>query len=761
MNSINTRLTKILSGIRSSNASDAAIQQVVDGINSLNFGGVSSEGLAVYFQSLDNSDQMEFIRLGGNQFHSELSGANLYRNQQAIFMLEFIRQRDLEPEEINGQMYSAFQVGIMEIFGQDWESRLNKPTGSSSVAVGFAKESRTKTVVDADGNTKEVTRKVRVNHQYKQVGSPILSLRPIEIGKHPTATIENSMGAEIEIQVHQPTENSIECGIMVKDIYWALATKSAKSKMSGDITSTGTRQVFIVGLVPHEKMRKCGEVGHIKIGDNVFSLTDHSKTLLAINAYCDEESDFTLLNTAFRADPLVWYYQNKFPGLDAWKLACNARAGVSRDRLTKGGMAPKKYLPVVGDTYGDIGIRAAQTKRYLDNQVEQVVRRLLELTKLKSAENLVKQNSVSEASYQDSIDALLRQNPGWSVEDAIRELVRLRMENMPDDEDIDVYDWYDEIYDVKREMTYEECAMELLHKRWINQNRAYMKTIGTVWKDSDGLHVTPKNIGKVGRSKDTKRRTGDKSMTVNGVRCQTLTTSFMVVSYGDFEANLNSEELTNLLSGIGFDFAGLLAEERADAEMFYNLDGELEREGGFNWSGAELGRDLSREDLVRLVDQCMRKASNRSIDFLLSSGDPWLSFRPHLMPEGVEVVMRHVDVDELKELQLAREWVLLAGEELNSRNILDALRKPGKWMWKVRKLLGIRKIPELRLVELDALLHNKVPDWENSESEAVIGHTVSEELYQRMKALSAEVENRKVSDDRMAAVKAMLRDAAA
>lgn len=682
MNSINTRLVKILSNIRSSNAENSVIQQVVDAINTLNFGQVSSAGLAIYYTSLDTADQMEYIKLGGNQYVSnggvpgkdvkELSGTDLYRNQQAAFSLEFIRQRDLEPEEIDGQMMAAFQIGMLELFGRDWEHQIQKPRGSQSVACGYSKEQRQVRQVKVNPDTGEsvekmVSRKVKTDQTWIQVGSPILSLKPFENGKHPTGFIQREIAGklvELEVPVHQPTESGLECGVMLTDKYWTLATKTTKSNRTNeDITAGMEREVFIVGLVSHWKMRKCNCVGCISVGSEVVDLAEYNSLLGQVIEFCDEEDNDVLLQEALMADPLVQYYRENFIGLDPVKLAHNARAGVSRDRLTKDGKAPKIWMGrIKDDLYKDAAQRASQTRRYLDYQVDDVIRRLLGDKKLTSAERLA-------------------------------------------DAGEDVTDWYDEVYNPETGRTFYQQAILELHKRWKSQNRNYMKEIGTVTRDGNELHVVPKNIGKCGRSKDVKRRTGDKSTTVNGARCRTLTTAFMHVEVTLDKEIPGWETLGFRQSGKQFVLKEVM-EARRFAELMtccemdtVELALEEMESGDFKFGG----KIPTKDDISRLYNGILLKMSNASTEFMISRGNAWICFRDHLTPEWCLVEMRHIEVDELKALQAARERVMACGEELTEQNILSALRHPGKWTQKASGKIGSVVSAE-RLAEVKAML---------------------------------------------------------
>lgn len=688
MNAIDERLLKLKVEIEKNSPDGHTTSRVMGAIQNLNFGGLSTVELYLYEISLNSDDRNLFVSLGGGNPNPqiELTGAELYRLQEASFKLEFIRQRDLEDVEIAGRVVPAFDYGMLELFGRDWENQLAKPRGSQSVSVGKSDTGEIKQVPNKNG--KIINRKVR-DVVYKQVGAPVLSLKPIEMGKHPE---------EDGTLIHQPTPEGLGCGYMLKEIYWALATKSVKDSASGgDMTGGGNhRKVFIVGIVPHEKSRLCGEIGCIQTQqDGLVSLGDYNKLLADTILFCHEENDSSLLTECLEVNPLIAYYMERY-GMcraDARKVAINVMAGVSKDRLTKNGMAPKIYMgKVPDDLYQDAAAQAGRSHRYLEAEINQVIRGLLGRKKLNSAESLA------------------------GVED-------------------DIEDWWDEI-NPETGLTYYDMAVDKLHARWKNQARSTIREMGVAkFNNATGelVSLDRKNFGKCGRSKDAKRRTFDKSTTVNGARCRTLTTAFLHVevtcdveppcaSEFGFKFNGESWVISEEMNWIrffqiglvaGLDWAAVAAEECLSDDPFKMSRGVDEMSSELNKlvdKLSDVDADLDKlldspqwEDVHRLVNRLMLNCSNMSSTEMFKSGNGWLTFRDHLSPESVLIEVRHIDVDELKRLQNARERIMACGKELNERNILDSLRHPGKWVRKSGGKIGSAVSVE-RLAEIKAMI---------------------------------------------------------
>lgn len=84
--------------------------------------------------------------------------------------------------------------------------------------------------------------------------------------------------------------------------------------------------------------------------------------------------------------------------------------------------------------------------------------------------------------------------------ESVQKIIEKSADHYMDEQELDVSDWYDEVYHAESGRTFYQQAILELHNRWKNQNRSYMKEIGTVTKDGNELHVIPKISGRwVGR----------------------------------------------------------------------------------------------------------------------------------------------------------------------------------------------------------------------------------------------------------------------
>lgn len=673
MNHIEQRLLELKVSIQQNGADAHTANKVWGAVTSLNFGGLDTAGLRCYELALNYEDLMQLTVFGGSNPNSQmdLTGAELYRLQEACFKLEFIRQKDLSDEMVTDHLgverrMSAFEVGMIEIFGRDWQNQLSKPRGSSSISVAKVRTGE----LNSEG-------KPIVERVYKQIGSPVLSTKPIEVGKHPKD--------ELDRHIHAPMENLVECGIMIKDVFWALATKTAEGelKVSTDLkmgdggknaglgnmaSGKGERRIFIVGVVEHVKSRQCREIGVVEIAVGVFyNLGDFTGLLSDAMLRSDEEGDMTSLEEVLKLDPLVMYYRNNFPGKDPKILAANAWAGVGSDKLMKNGLAKSVYLPMIDK------VRQSQNmEKWIVSELDNIIRRLYGLKKLNSAERLLKPHlEVVDvtAKSEAELDAM-------SDGEFSRAMISA-----------DMSDYYDEIYIVVDgvSVTYYEQARWLLAQRWKNNSRMAVK------------ELTPKNFGKCGRSKDFKRRTGDKSTTVNGARCAVLTAAVahVEVTTAWFE-EFESLGFTDCGDG-DVQFAGMV-----DCNEFMGILNQI----GFDWNvymadyPVTCGREkMVRDDYERVLTEMMIRYTSLSITRLLESGNHWVTMADKYVGDSL-VEIRHVETAELKRLQSARELVMQAGEELSAQNVLDAMRKPGKWTrksgGKIGSAVSVERMNEIR-----------------------------------------------------------------
>lgn len=646
MNTINQRLLEMRLRLECSGADAGVVSKVCTAIEVLDFSDLDSTALSAYFRCLDAADQMEWIKNGGSQFEPVVH-REVLSMQEACFKLELVRRLDVEDELVDVAVFtkfggevvteqrtkSAFDVAMSMKFGSDWDSQLKNPRGTQSSGTA-------KVVTDClneDG-------KRIVMSSSRQHGRTLVSLKPIEVAKHPSVEIDG-----LEVLVHEPLENSIECGIMLKECYEALKVISismgaaecqaqesgSKNAGNGNMASgKQSREVFMVGLVEHVRHRQCRcSDGYINVAGEAHDLRGAwNETYSELLKYCTEADDFTVMEgwLADHPNPLQSYYAWKFPGKDSFKLAANAQAGVASHRLNKNGMAPRFFSPKL-----DAMRQQQNCERYIQWNLDDQIRKMLGGKRNNSVENLVGDNDVS--------------------------------------------DYYDEIYvdEDGNEWTYLEYARKMLAKSWVtstkNANREIRKN-------------AEKNMGKMYKSKSSKTRTGDKSTTVNGARCAVLTESTLYLDITinkdrvvpGFEAEFADGEFIGELEGNG------RRNKIVSAAKLVNLFTALE----FDWmtfateeliNGFAAGaKNLTKDDKDRMIKSYMVRLNDMSIESVYMDGDsPWLNIREHCFPEDVTVLARCINMDELTRLQKARQLVEDCGMDTNDmQQILTAYRKP-------------------------------------------------------------------------------------
>lgn len=676
MNTINQRLLEMKLRLECSGADATVVSAVWESIENLDFSGLDAACLKSYFRCLDSTDQMEWIKNGGSQLVAECQ-REVLAQQEATFKLELVRRMDCEDTEVDQAVYtemggnviterrikSAFDVAMTEKFGSDWDAQLQNPRGSQSAG--------TLKVFDGGLNAKNKPQFMSSSRQY---GQTVISLKPISVAKHPSVEIDGR-----EILVHEPLENSIECGIMLKEEFESLKVISIPmSGNNGDIAGGhGRREIFMVGLVPYVRHRQCRCAdGWINVNGEATHLTAWNSLHGELAAYCAEADDWSALEgwMADYPNPLESYYANQFPNKDYRKLAINAMAGVHSSRLTKNGLAPKIFIPKL-----DAMRQSQNCERYIQWNLDDQIRKLLGGKKNNSVQNLVGDNDVS--------------------------------------------DYYDEVFDSESGMTYLEAARKMLAKSWVTSSKNANRELA---------RNASKSVGKMYKSKSSKLRNGDKSCTVNGARSAVLTESTIWLEItcapervvAGFEAEFangefigevcgtgrtkifDSSKMEKLFTALGFQFEEFCAEEmlrgkeinkpRAEAmdglrkihgagidnpefhaEIAPIVDQMRETlEGDRGFTKGSIG--LSKDDRERMLKSYMIRLNDLSIESVYMDGDsPWLNIRKHLFPEDVEVLCRCVNMDELGRLQKARQLVEDCGmDTADVKQILTAYRKP-------------------------------------------------------------------------------------
>lgn len=640
MNTIDQRLLEMKLRLEI-NCSDAGVVSAVwEAIEVLDFGGLDAACLAAYSGCLSRADLIEWIKFGGSQL-APLNQRDILAQQEAAFKLELVKRMDTEDEEVDCAVFtkfggevvteqrvrSAFNIAMSEKFGSDWDAQLQNPRGSQSAG----------TIKIFDGGL-DAKNKPTFMSSSRQYGQTVISLKPKSVATHPSIEIKVEERGTVfvkEVLVHEPLEHSIECGIMLKEEFEALKIISIPmSGSNGDIAGgNNSREIFMVGLVPYVRHRQCRCAdGWINVGGEAVNLSAWNGLHGELSAYCSEAQDFSVME-AWMADcpnPLESYYSWKFPNKDSKKLAINAMAGVASSRLNKNGLAPKIFIPAL-DT-----IRQQQNcERFIQWNLDDQIRKMLGGKRNNSVENLVGDNDVS--------------------------------------------DYYDEIYMVEDgvEWTYLDYARKMLAKAWVTSTKNANREI---------RRNAEKNVGKMYKSKSSKTRTGDKSTTVNGARCNVLTESTVYLDItcatervvpgfeaefangefiGELEGNgrrnkiVSADKLVELFSALEFDWQTFAAEELI---------------AGFA-AGSQM---LTKDDRERMVKNYMIRLNDLSIESVYMDGDsPWLNIRKHCFPKDVTVLCRCINMEELNWLQKARQLVEDCGMDTSDmKQILTAYRKP-------------------------------------------------------------------------------------
>lgn len=679
MNQIDQRLLEMKLRLEI-NCSDAGVvSRVWEAIEVLDFGGLDAACLAAYSGCLSRADLIEWIKFGGSQL-APLNQRDILAQQEAAFKLELVKRMDTEDEEVDCAVFtkfggevvteqrvrSAFDVAMSMKFGSDWDTQLKNPRGSQS--------SGTIKVFDGGLDAKNKPTFMSSSRQY---GQTVISLKPKSVATHPSIEIKvekNGTTFTKEVLVHEPLETSVECGIMLKEEFESLKVVSIPmSGSNGDIAGgNNSREIFMVGLVPYVRHRQCRCAdGWINVGGEAVNLSAWNGLHGELSAYCSEAQDFSVME-AWMADcpnPLESYYSWKFPNKDSKKLAINAMAGVASSRLNKNGLAPKIFIPAL-DT-----IRQQQNcERFIQWNVDDQIRKLLGGTKLKSDVRTIKNVAGEHATNRVMKNVGTDDEPIWKpvlvpvldgngnpVLNGNGKAKMAFMEEVStgftDAQELDVSDWYDEIHE-ESGLTYLEAARKNLAKSWMQSTKTANREIR---KQGE------RNVGKMYKSKSSKTRTGDKSTTVNGARCNVLTESTIHVEVTcpsdhvrhGFAGQVDAGELVDLFTDLGFDWMTFAAEELI---------------AGFA-AGSQM---LTKDDRERMVKNYMIRLNDLSIESVYMDGDsPWLNIRKHCFPEDVTVLCRCINMEELNWLQKARQLVEDCGMDTSDmKQILTAYRKP-------------------------------------------------------------------------------------
>jgi hypothetical protein len=184
---------------------------------------------------------------------------------------------------------------------------------------------------------------------------------------------------------------------------------------------------------------------------------------------------------------------------------------------------------------------------------------------------------------------------------------------------------------------------------------------------------------------------------VNGARCAVLTESTIwieITAPADNELNgfsgvVDALQLTNMFAELEFDFHEFIVEEymrdlelkepRLEALATALKTGNAPDEEFEVLRGFATGKkDMTKDDYARVIKSYMLRLNDLSIESVYMDGEsPWLNIREHLFPEGVKVLARCINMDELGRLQKARQLVEDCGMDTSDvKQILTAYRKP-------------------------------------------------------------------------------------
>ena len=279
---------------------------------------------------------------------------------------------------------------MAEKFGHDWETQLHRPRGSQSVGKRIDKEIKRENKIASAFNraAKEAGSEERMNVQVAsssmQMGLPMLSLRPIAVGKDP-CLVEIEPG--VFGHVHSPGENGVECRAMKSEVFVApiISVVGAVLTGAGDMTGgCGSKELAIVGFAEHWKSSVCGKIGLVEIpgehGPEYRSIPEDQSAigerLLALEmAGADKSEIADWFAELTKESALYLYYASRYPARSAWDLTLKAFTG---------GTLKIKYFPSL-----DYGKVCERRLKFAQDSIDNKIRELSGLcNRVTSAEKL-------------------------------------------------------------------------------------------------------------------------------------------------------------------------------------------------------------------------------------------------------------------------------------------------------------------------------------------------------------------------------------
>ena len=182
------------------------------------------------------------------------------------------------------------------------------------------------------------------------------------------------------------------------------------------------------------------------------------------------------------------------------------------------------------------------------------------------------------------------------------------------------------------------------------------------------------------RSKQSKMRVGDKSCTVNGARTGQLPNGFcqMRLSVGGevfWSGVVNRFELLEQISRLETDSGGLLG---FDWESYAR---DMMEVGAFK---PGIGKSVlsTKDNREQLAEVLIGRMAQYSLEDSLCGKSPWILLEPEgLYNESCAIEFRAAESESevIAEIVDAARKVEDAGEPVNERNVLSALKRPHVW----------------------------------------------------------------------------------
>ncbi len=650
--------------------------------------------------------------------------------KETLFRMELERRDRFTPEDLLEEVelakmmpgyvpaQDAFDVFMSRWFGRDWLAQILRKKAQKS---GMVKEytGGTVTKTTKSGKTKEVAEFRTYSVSIGQM--PCVSSKPLVVGKCP----ENELGQADHLPtIFSRTKASCDCGRNVTDTYaapviaWvpgtnALSTQAAedsssqsKSAGTGDMASGAAAgkswEFFVTGIAEIPVIRKCGasfpevvawktqtwEKVMMYLFPHVDAATKNlwRQSLFLPMDEIDNDDFRIVMEDCFRDNPLaellIKASANLTPMLskkEAYQLSLNAFAGNGAPR-TNAGNAKKVWIkewdaPKYGKSCLDLSMLKG-----LDARMEELLDEYLDMQELME---------------EDGVDRNV-------------ELLAL----------LDEY----KAIEAERLETFKGFRAKMRAQNVAKYRNGELSRV-----DEKGRFSTQVR----GKGRDAKRRTGDKSTRVNGVRIDVLTLPLLQLRI-DLELNAaglvgTDESISEHYAGMGYEVeeldafkegkraatlaaAGFVAVNKGTKLRFNQaVDPETFKSTlelvGMDWkmfisAGIEAGRFVpgqnDRDDMERCITEYMLRISAGSTQAALlkiMARDQSMYDEGELMviktipkkyfPEDLRkittIAIQTVDGEELRRMEEAAELLEELGEEVTPELLLKAYRQPKRF----------------------------------------------------------------------------------